>query len=71
MDKKELENFSVQIECLKQHTVALLDALNNLGNEVSEAKKAATDKMITRTVDIGNGLILKIHIAGIEIINVD
>ena len=71
MDKKELEYFAGQIENLKQQAAGFLDVLNDLGDEVSAAKKAAMDKMITRTVDIGNGLMLKMYIAGTELINMD
>ena len=71
MDKKALENFGAQIACLKQQAAALLDALNDLGDDISMAKNAAMDKMVTRTVDIGNGLMLKIYIAGTELINMD
>ena len=71
MEKKELEYFTGQIENLKEQAAGLLDALNDLGDEISMAKEAAMNKMVTRTVDIGNGLMLKIYIAGTELINKD
>ena len=71
MDKKILEKLGAQVEDLKQQTACLLDALHDLSDDIAAARKNAMDKMVTRMVDIGNGLMLKIYIAGTELINMD
>ena len=71
MDKRILENLGAQAENLRQQAAGLLDALNDLSDDIAMARKAAMDKMVTRTVDLDNGLMLKIYIAGTELVNKD